>query len=100
MIECSKRAVLARYRQDPQFALAMSERFANQVQQTRTRLELFSIRRADERVFRALAEGLLQESVRSFAHEIGLTPEVVYRSLASLTKSGRIRKIGYGLYKI
>lgn len=100
VIECSKRDVLARFQQDTQFAMAMSERFANQVQQTRARLELRSIRGADERVFRALADGLMSDSVRSFAHEIGLAPEVVYRSLASLTRSGRIQKVGYGRYSI
>ena len=100
VIECSKRAVLARYRQDSDFALAMSERFAHQVQHTRARLELFSIRSADDRVFRAVADGMLKDSVRSLAHEIGLSPEVVYRSLASLSKSNRIKKVGYGQYSV
>lgn len=98
VIECSKRAVLKRYREDPDFALAMSERFAHQVQYTRTRLELFSIRSADDRVFRAVVDGMLKDSVKSLANEIGLSPEVVYRSLASLAKSGRIQKTGYGRY--
>ncbi|MFT6303631.1 MAG: DeoR/GlpR family transcriptional regulator of sugar metabolism, partial [Pseudomonadales bacterium] len=43
--------------------------------------------------------GMLKGSVKSLAHEIGLSPEVVYRSLASLTQSGRIQKVGYGQYK-
>jgi len=99
VIECAKRAVIARYREDPDFALTMCERFAHQVQHTRARLELYSIRSADDRVFRAVADGMLKDSVKSLAHEIGLSPEVVYRSLASLTKSGHIQKVGYGQYK-
>ena len=99
VIECTKRAVITRYRKDPDFALAMSERFAHQVQHTRARLELYSIRSADDRVFRAIADGMLKDSVKSLAYEIGLSPEVVYRSLASLTKCGQIKKEGYGKYK-
>lgn len=100
VVECSKSAVIMRYHEDPKFGLAMSKRFAHQVQQTRARLELHSIRSADDRVFRAVADGMLKDSVKSLAHEIGLSPEVVYRSLASLTKSGRIKKLGYGQYKV
>ena len=100
VIECSKHAVLKRYREDPDFALAMSERFAQQVQVARARLEIFSIRSADERVFRAVADGMLKDSVRSLAHEIGLSPEAVYRSLASLSRSGRVHKVGYGQYLV
>ncbi len=100
VIECSKTVVINRYREDSTFAYAMSERFAHQVQHTRARLELFSIRSADERVFRALVDGMLTGSVRSLADEIGLSSEVVYRSLASLTKNGRIKKIGYGKYSV
>lgn len=99
IIECSKRAVISHYRDDPDFALAMCERFAQQVQQARSKLEIISIRSADERVMRALTEGMCKDSVKSMAHEIGLSPEVVYRSLNSLTKSGRIVKLGYGRYK-
>lgn len=99
VIECSKLAVLTRYREDPEFGLAMSARFAHQVQHTRSRLALFSIRSADDRVFRAVADGMLKDSVKSLANEIGLSPEVVYRSLASLSKTGLIRKTGYGQYE-
>jgi CRP-like cAMP-binding protein len=99
VIECAKPAVIMRYREDPEFALTMCERFAHQVQHTRARLELYSIRSADDRVFRAVLDGMLKGSVKSLAHEIGLSPEVVYRSLASLTQSGRIQKVGYGQYE-
>lgn len=100
VIECSKKAVLSRFRDDSRFALAMSERFAIQVQQMRSRLEILSIRSAEERVFRAVVDGLLSDTITSLAKEIGLTPEVVYRSLASLTQSARIKKVGYGRYSL
>ena len=77
----------------------MCKRFAHQVQHTRARLELYSIRSADDRVLQAVVDGMLKDNVKSLAHEIGLSPEVVYRSLASLAKSGRIQKLGYGKYK-
>ena len=99
VIECAKRAVITRYREDPDFSLAMCKRFAHQVQHTRARLELYSIRSADDRVLQAVVDGMLKDNVKSLAHEIGLSPEVVYRSLASLAKSGRIQKLGYGKYK-
>ena len=99
VIECSKQAVISHYREDPEFALAMCQRFAQQVQRARSKLEIISIRSADDRVFRALTEGMCKGSVKSMAHEIGLSPEVVYRSLNSLTKSGRVMKLGYGRYK-
>ena len=99
VIECAKRAVITRYREDPDFSLSMCKRFAHQVQHTRARLELYSIRSADDRVLQAVVDGMLKDNVKSLAHEIGLSPEVVYRSLASLAKSGRIQKLGYGKYK-
>lgn len=100
IIECSKVDVLDRYREDAEFSLAMCARFASQVQHTRSRLELFSIRSADERVFRAVADGMLKDSVKTFSTEIGLSQEVTYRSLSSLVKAGRIQKLGYGRYAI
>ena len=54
----------------------------------------------DERVFRAVADSMLNDSVRSLAHEIGLSPEAIYRSLASLSRSGRVQKVGYGQYRV
>lgn len=99
IIECSKEAVLMKYRIEPDFALALCSRLAIQIQQTRARLELLSIRSADVRVLQALGDGFLRNSVKSFAEEIGLSPEVVYRSLASLVRRGKVRKLGYGEYE-
>lgn len=71
VIECSRNALLRLYRTDSKFALSMSERFATQIQQSRMRLELLSIKSAEERV---------------------------YRALGALSRSGRIQKSGYGRY--
>lgn len=100
VIKCSRQSVLDRYEQDANFALAMTRLFAREIQMMRTRLELFSIRSADERVLRALALGMLDGNVKNFAREIGLTHEAVYRSLSSLATTGRIRKTGYGNYAV
>jgi len=98
IIQCMREAMLKQFRTDIGFALAMSERFAVQVQSARMRHEILSIKNAEERVYRALVEGLLSGTVISFAGEIGLSAEVVYRALSSLSKAGRIQKIGYGRY--
>ena len=98
IIQCMRETLLRRFRTDISFALTMSKRFAAQVQSARMRHEVLSIRNAEERVYRAVVEGLLSSSVRSLANEIGLTAEVVYRALSSLSKAGRIKKMGYGRY--
>ncbi len=98
VIECSRSSLLALYEKESGFALAMSERFSHQIQHARRHIEILSIRNAQERVYRALVEGLLVGSVNTLADEIGLSPETVYRSLASLVRSGRIDKLGYGRY--
>ena len=98
LVECSREAILERYETDVKFALAMSKRLATQVQQTRMRLELLSIRSAEERVYRAVVEGLLCDSAKSLANEIGLSAEAVYRALSVLSSKGRIRKLRYGCY--
>ncbi len=87
VIQCMREMLLKQFRMDIRFALAMSRRFAMQVQGARMRHELLSIRNAEERVYRAVVEGLLSSSVRSLANEIGLSAEVVYRSLSSLSKA-------------
>ena len=98
IIECSRNALHRLYRTDIKFALSMSERFATQIQQCRMRMELLSIKSAEERVYRAIVEGMLRGSARSLASEIGLSAEAVYRALGALSKSGRIQKSGYGQY--
>lgn len=76
----------------------MSKRFATQIQQSRMYLEIRSIKSTEERVYRAIVEGMLRSRARSLASEIGLSEEAVYRALGALSRSGRIRKSGYGRY--
>ena len=88
-----KDRLLARLRADAGLAEAYSRAQAHQLQEARTRLELRSIRRADERIEAALAAGLGPRGPRSlagFATELGLAPETLYRALARLERQGRI----------
>ena len=98
VIECSRSALLTQYRTDINFALSMGERFATQVQQSRVRQEVLSIKSAEERVYRAIDAGMHYGSARSLANEIGLSPEAVYRALSALSKCGRVQKNHDGLY--
>lgn len=100
LVAYDRRKVLRRFREDPDFALSLARRFATQVQGYRRKLELLAIRGAEERVFAALAEGTPAASVKSFAAEIGLTHEAVYRALGRLVRDGRVEKTGRGRYRI
>jgi CRP-like cAMP-binding protein len=95
-----KREILAAFRSDP----ALSERFmaelAHQVIALRARLEERSIRSARKRVLHhlALAAGNDGRTVRvdgrliDLAAEIGLSHEVLYRTLAALERDGVITR--------
>jgi len=96
----SKREVLASFENDQRFALELTKRFSEQVQSQRRKLEILAIRKADERVLTALADGLLTSDIKSFSAEIGLTHEAVYRSLAVLTDQARVLKDGRGQYRV
>jgi CRP-like cAMP-binding protein len=94
-----KRALLALFRSDP----AISERFmallAHQIHALRTRLEERNIRSARERVLHhlVLAAGKdrrmqMDGTLMELAAELGLTHEVLYRTLAHLEKAGVIAR--------
>lgn len=100
LIAINKTAVLDQMRNDPDFALAVSERFAGQIQEGRRRLEILAIRDARSRVFAAVADGLLGSDIKSLASFIGLTHEATYRALSSLVRSGKLIKTGRGRYAI
>jgi CRP-like cAMP-binding protein len=76
--------------------------FAGQVRELRTRVEILRIKRAPDRLLawlRAAAKGeppTVEQSSpwASVANEIGLTPEVVYRSLRKLEQTGQIERSG------
>ena len=91
--------VLTLSRKNAEFSLALSARFAGQVQGLRRQKELLAIRSATERVYVALSEGLLHSNIKQFASSIGLTHEAVYRALAKLVKAGRVIKYGRGKYQ-
>ncbi len=95
-----KGAVLDQIRNDPDFALAVSARFAGQIQDNRRRLEILAIRDARSRVFAAVADGLLGPDIKSLASFLGLSHEATYRALSSLAGSGRLIKTGRGRYRL
>lgn len=100
IIECKKNAISHLLNTDIEFTRSMASRFATQMQASRRRVELLSIRAADERILTALNDDLLVEDITTFADMIGLTPETVYRTLAKLSKQGRIEKTARGQYRL
>lgn len=95
-----KDAVLAALRADPDLATQFMAAQAQQVQRLRTRLEQRNIRSARERLIHYLllsAEDdgstiLLEGTLKDLAAELGLTHEVLYRTLAQLKKEGAIKR--------
>ena len=99
VLEFKRAAILNLFANNGEFATSMASRFASQIQDNRRRVELLSIRGADERVMEALIDGLLVEDIATFADTIGLAAETVYRSLARLTQNGKILKTQRGQYQ-
>lgn len=100
VIECKRAAISRLLDTNIKFARSMAARFATQIQETRRRVELLSIRSANERILAALNDGLLVEDITTFAEVVGLAPETVYRSLAQLSQRGQILKTARGQYQI
>jgi len=100
VIECKRAAISRLLNTDIEFACSMASRFATQIQETRRRVELLSIRAADERILAALNDGLLVEDITTFAETIGLASETVYRTLTQLSKEGHVEKTARGQYQI
>ena len=96
--EIDKQAVMTLSRQDSEFSLQLTARFARQVQALRRHKELLAVRSASERVYLAMAEGLLQSNIKQFSASIGLTHEATYRALSELVAAGRVVKRGRGEY--
>ncbi|MEW6705279.1 MAG: Crp/Fnr family transcriptional regulator [Pseudomonadota bacterium] len=92
-------------------ALATSPRFAaywilqlsTELRGLRARCERLALRRADDRIVHAIElEGTggrltLTTSLKDWAAELGLTHEALYRGLARLERSGRLRRQGRAL---
>ena len=96
----SKEVVKEALRTDPALAEEFMARLAHQLQELRTRMELRNIRSARERVLQYLRlragfhgrsiaiEGQLQD----IAAEIGMTREVLYRTMAALETEGHLTR--------
>ena len=97
-----KREVLLAFEKNSKAAQAFSATLAHQVMNLRTRIEQRNIRSARERVrhFLALNAGSdgrtveLRGTLKDLAAEIGLTNEVLYRTLAALERSHEIKRKG------
>jgi CRP-like cAMP-binding protein len=98
----SKRELLAAFRSDPAIAERFMAVLAHQIHALRARLEERTIRSARKRVLHhvALAAGKdgrtmrLEGTLMNLAAELGLTHEVLYRTLADLEKAGAIARTG------
>lgn len=100
LVAINKVRILKTMRQNSLFAFALSARFATEMQAQRRKLELVSMKSAPQRVFAAIADGMLTGSVTTFAAEIGLTHEATYRALTQLTRQGALVKTGRGRYEV
>ena len=89
------RALLAK---DPQFARQWVALLAGQLHSARARLERVALKSAAERVLHYLrtegkgprCEVTLEGTVKDLAHELGLTHESLYRTLARLERDGMV----------
>lgn len=87
---------------DPTFVRRWVSLLAGQLRKTRARLERLSLKGARERVLHLLvSEGrgsppavTLQGTVKDLARELGLTHEVLYRTLAAMASDGLIQRDG------
>jgi CRP-like cAMP-binding protein len=97
-----KAAVLNALRADPAHAMSFLSLVAHQVMELRHRLEIMKVRSAKERVMLYLdlnagPDGRtvdLRSQLQDIAGELGLTREVLYRTLASLQQAGTIERAG------
>ena len=97
-----KAAVLNALRADPGNAMSFLSLVAHQVIELRHRLEIMKVRSAKERVMLYLdlnagRDGRtvdLRSQLQDIASELGLTREVLYRTLASLEQAGAIERAG------
>jgi CRP-like cAMP-binding protein len=84
----------------PDLALSFAATLARHLQRARARLEIAALKSAEARIlayFDLLADGNgrigFDRPLRLVAGEIALTPEAFYRSLASLDKNGRLKRL-------
>ena len=88
-----KREVIAAMRANPEFSSAWAQYLSKEVQRTRARAEILSLRRLDDRLSAWLAarDGDMpaKGAWAGVAKEIGVSPEALYRFLASRRAAGR-----------
>jgi CRP-like cAMP-binding protein len=97
-----KEIVINALRTDPALAEAFMARLARQLQELRARMELRNIRLARDRVLQylRLCAGIggrsiaLDGHLQDIAAEIGITREVLYRTLAALETEGHLTRTG------
>jgi CRP/FNR family transcriptional regulator len=100
VVECLPAALLRqRLVEEPELALRLVARLCAQLREARAMLELRGSRSARERVLRYLAlfgSGIAEGEValQTVAHQIGLRPETLYRTLAGLDRSGLVARRG------
>jgi len=97
-----KAAVLSALRADPANAMSFLSLVANQVIELRHRIEIMKVRSAKERIMLYLdlnagPDGRtvdLRSQLQDIAGELGMTSEVLYRTLGSLEQAGAIERAG------
>jgi CRP-like cAMP-binding protein len=100
VVECLPAALLRqRLVEQPELALRLVARLCGQLREVRAMLELRGSRSARDRVLRYLASfgsGVAagEVSLQTVAHQIGLRPETLYRTLALLHRSGLVARRG------
>jgi len=94
-----KEQLAAQLRREPEALWAFARELAVHLQRLRTRYELKHLRSAPERVLQFLRLGSSPEGVfplrgalKDVAAELGLTPEALYRALATLERRRLIRR--------
>ena len=85
---------------DPEFAICYNRIMSGQVQAYRQRIELLSIKSAQERVYAAIVAGYLDGSIMEFSEKIALTHEATYRALRCLVEQGRVVKPRRGTFHL
>ncbi len=100
VVEIHRHAILRKLQSDIAFSNQLVHKFAQQIQTGRRKVELLSIRVAEDRIMAALLDGFPCQDIGSFAQLIGLAPETVYRGLAKLTKTKKIKKLAHGHYQL
>lgn len=97
-----KALLVAELKRDPKLAQAFAAMLAQQVMELRTRLERRNIHSARDRVRHFLAVNVgsdgrtvaLSGTIKDLAADLGLTHEALYRTLASMTADGEIKRVG------